>query len=82
MLVNLPNGKTVDMSFEDYLRAGKEDYNYLMSINLGAEMEDPFFGSAIRNHSRQDDDEEEPTPDTSTDEDTDDYFQDEMYSAE
>lgn len=84
MLVNLPNGKTVDMSFEDYLRSGKEDYTYLMSYNVGAEMEDPFFGSAIRNHSRQDDDdeEEEPAPNTGNDEDAVDYFQDDVYAKE
>lgn len=81
MLVNLPNGKTVDMSFEDYLRAGKEEYNYLMSINLGADMEDPFFGSAI--HGRQQlDDEEESRFDTGADEDANDYFEDDVYTTE
>lgn len=47
MLVNLPNGKTVDMSFEDYLHVNMDDYRYLMSQNYGSEMEDPFFGSVL-----------------------------------
>jgi hypothetical protein len=67
MLVNLPNGKTVDMSFEDYLRAGVEDYGYLMSHNYGADMEDPFFGSIL--HSRQIKDEDTSAEENDEDED-------------
>jgi hypothetical protein len=52
MLVNLPNGKTVDMSFDDYLRSSVEDYTYLMSQNFGLELEDPFVGSALRDRRR------------------------------
>jgi hypothetical protein len=48
MLVNLPNGKTVDMSFEDYLRLGMDEYSYLMQHNVGFETEDPFTSSVLR----------------------------------
>lgn len=53
MLINLPNGKTVDMSFEDYMRAGPGDYQYLMSQSYGYEIEDPFFGSALRDKAKK-----------------------------
>lgn len=47
MLVNLPSGKTVDMPFDDYMRMGREGYQYLMAQNLGAAIEYPFFGSVL-----------------------------------
>jgi hypothetical protein len=59
MLVNLPNGKTVDMSFDEYLRISIDDYQYLMSQNFGMEMEDPFFSSILRSKRQTEDEEEE-----------------------
>lgn len=62
MLVNLPSGKVIDMSVEDYLRMGSEGYGYMMSQNMGIEMEDPFFSSILRSKRQvkdDDDDEEE-----------------------
>jgi hypothetical protein len=47
MLVNLPNGKTVDMPIDDYLRMGREGYQYLVAQNFGAPIEYPFFGSVL-----------------------------------
>lgn len=57
MLVSLPNGRTVDMPFDDYLHMGKEGYQYLMAQNLGAPIEYPFFGSVL--HHKGADEEEE-----------------------
>lgn len=74
MLVNLPNGKTVDMSFEDYVRIGMDDYGYLMSHNIGYEMEDPFFGSILRKGAIADKPEKEEEADTDAD-DGDGYFE-------
>lgn len=47
MLVNLPNGRTVDMPVDEYLRMGREGYQYLVALNLGAPIEYPFFGSVL-----------------------------------
>jgi hypothetical protein len=47
MLVNLPNGKTVDMPFDEYLRIGREGYQYLVAQNVGTAIEYPFFGSIL-----------------------------------
>jgi hypothetical protein len=54
MLVNLPNGKTVDMSFDEYLRMGREGYQYLMANSLGTYVEHPFYSSALQNKSWRD----------------------------
>lgn len=69
MIVNLPNGKTVDLSFEDYLRIGIEDYQYLMSHNIGEDIEYPFFASIL--HYKGGDDSED---ESSTEEDDDEYL--------
>lgn len=78
MLVNLPNGKTVDISFDDYLRIGMDDYRYLMSQNFGAEMEDPFFGSVLRYRgavSRMVDKPQDPDEEDEEDEDDEEYLE-------
>jgi hypothetical protein len=67
MIVNLPNGKAVDLSFEDYLRIGMEDYQYLMSHNLGEDIEYPFFAS-ILHYKGHDDSEDEASPEDEDDE--------------
>jgi hypothetical protein len=66
MLVNLPNGKTVDIPFDDYLHMGREGYQFLMANNFGMHLENPFFGAAL-NNKREEEEEEE-------DEATDDYL--------
>ena len=56
MLIQLPNGKTIEMSVEEYLDMSDSDLQYLNSLNYGNEIENPFFGSAVekRNHSEVD----------------------------
>lgn len=49
MLVNLPNGKTVEMSFEQYISMTDEDFQYLVAAGYGEEINDPFHNSFIRN---------------------------------
>lgn len=41
------NGKVVELSVEQYLELSDEDMQYLMCLNAGDVVEDPFFGSAI-----------------------------------
>lgn len=62
MLYSLPNGKVIEMSVEQYLDITDEDFEYLISINYGESVENPFFGSIISHQSPviPDDTPEEP----------------------
>jgi len=48
MLVNLANGKTIEMSIEQYLSMTDDDFQYLVSTNSGDEIYDPFYGSVLK----------------------------------
>jgi len=48
VLYQLPNGKTIEMSTEEYLNMSDEDLHNLVSYNLGTEVNEPFYGSALR----------------------------------
>ena len=48
MLYQLPNGKVIELSVEQYLELTDEDFEYLMCINAGEMIEDPFFGTAMQ----------------------------------
>ena len=58
MLYQLPNGRTVYMSLEEYLDLTDEDIQFYVSTGQGAEPTNPFFGSCIKKPLR--DVEEEP----------------------
>jgi hypothetical protein len=47
MLYQLRNGKVIEMSVEQYLDYTDDDLQYLMCLNAGDVVEDPFFGSSI-----------------------------------
>lgn len=47
MLYSLPNGKVIEISVEQYLDMEDEEFEYLLSINYGEPIEDPFFGSIL-----------------------------------
>lgn len=47
MLYNLPNGKVIELSVEQYLELTDEELEYLISINYGESIENPFFGSVL-----------------------------------
>ena len=49
MLVQLPNGKTVDLPLHLYLDMNDSDYQFLLATNQGDEINNPFFGSALHN---------------------------------
>jgi hypothetical protein len=53
MLYQLPNGKVVYLSIEEYLDLSDEDVQYLMSIDYGEYIGDPFTGSAVENNSKE-----------------------------
>lgn len=47
MIINLPNGKTIEVSLEVYLRMTDDDFEYLMSLNFGDEVGNPFVASVL-----------------------------------
>jgi len=47
MLYNLPTGKVIELSLEQYLEMTDEEFEYLISINYGDAIENPFFGSIL-----------------------------------
>jgi hypothetical protein len=47
MIINLPNGKSIEVSLEVYLRMTDDDFEYLMSINCGDEVLNPFEASVL-----------------------------------
>ncbi len=53
MLYQLPNGKVVHLSIEEYLDLTDEDVQYLMSIDYGEHIRDPFTGSAVDRNTRE-----------------------------
>ena len=53
MLYQLPNGKVVHLTIEEYLSLTEEDLQYLMSIDYGEHIRDPFTGSAGENNTRE-----------------------------
>jgi hypothetical protein len=53
MLYQLPNGKVVNLSVEEYLDLTDEDIQYLMSIDFGDHIINPFTGSAVENNTRE-----------------------------
>jgi hypothetical protein len=60
MIINLPNGKTIEVSAEVYLRMTDEDFEYLVSINCGDDVTNPFEASVLLyGEAKQDEDYEE-----------------------
>lgn len=54
MLYQLPNGRVIEMSTEQFCDMTDEDFEYLIANQYGEEVEDPFFGSVLtsgKNHS-------------------------------
>lgn len=48
MLYQLPNGKCVEISVEQYLRMSDEELDMYMAFNSGEEVNDPFALSVLR----------------------------------
>lgn len=47
MIINLPNGKTIEVSLEVYLRMTDDDFEYLISVNSGDDVLNPFQSSVL-----------------------------------
>lgn len=55
MLYQLPNGKVIEMSTEQYVEASDEEFEYLLAFNYGESLENPWFGSIISSGKNYDD---------------------------
>ena len=53
MLYSLPNGKVIHLSIEEYLELTDLDIQFLMSIDYGEHIIDPFLGSAVQKNTRE-----------------------------
>ena len=47
MLFQLPTGKTVYLTIEEYLDLTEQDIQYLISLDYGESILNPFSGSAV-----------------------------------
>ena len=47
MIYQLPNGKTIEISVEQYLDMSDEELNQLNAYPLGESIENPWFGSVL-----------------------------------
>jgi len=53
VLYQLPNGKTIYLTVEEYLSLTDADVQYLISLNCGDTLLDPFFGSAVEKNTKE-----------------------------
>ncbi len=53
MLYQLPNGKVIYLTVEQYLELTHEDIQYLMSIDFGEHILNPFTDSAVVENTRE-----------------------------
>lgn len=64
MLYQLPNGKCIEITLEQFLRLTDQDINDLTAFNTGDMINDPFavsvlrYGPSKRSEEEEDDDEE------------------------
>jgi hypothetical protein len=78
----LPNGKTIYISIEEYLDLTDQDIQYYMSINAGQSIQNPWHGSAVKrvekNYIEEEEDVHDPDPyEDPRDEDIDEILDDE-----
>jgi hypothetical protein len=51
MIYQLPNGKSIELSIEQFLRMTDEDLKTLVAYNFGEEFNDPFIFSVLKHGS-------------------------------
>lgn len=47
MFYQLPNGKVIEMSVEQYIEMTDEELEYLIAYNYGDHLENPWIGSVL-----------------------------------
>lgn len=55
MFYQLPNGKVIELSTEQYLEMSDEELEYLIAYNYGDIYENPWHGSILTKHDRSHD---------------------------
>ena len=51
MLYQLPNGKVIEISTEQFVEMSDEELEYLIAYNYGEAIENPWQGSVLTKHS-------------------------------
>ena len=54
MLYQLPNGKVIHMSIDEYLSLTDDDVRFLVSVNAGETIINPFQGSVLQDNIKAD----------------------------
>jgi len=49
MIYQLPSGKIIELSLEQYLDMTDEDIEYFIAYNIGNEIENRFFNASLNN---------------------------------
>jgi hypothetical protein len=52
MIYQLPTGKIIEISLEQYLEMTDDDIEYFIAYEIGDYIEDPFFGCTFYNKSK------------------------------
>lgn len=63
MLYQLPNGKVIEISTEQFVEMSDEELEYLIAYNYGDVVENPWHGSILTKHDNTIDDEIDILPD-------------------
>jgi len=53
MLYQLSNGKVVHLSIEEYLNLTDDDIQYLIALDFGEDIQNPFTGSAVEQNTKE-----------------------------
>lgn len=59
MFYQLPNGKVIEISVDQFFEMSDEELEYLIAYNYGDHQENPWFGSIL---SKQEPPDDEPSP--------------------
>jgi hypothetical protein len=63
MFYQLPNGKVIEISTEQYLDMSDEELEYLIAYNYGDVVENPWHGSVLNGRVIEDSEDVDITPD-------------------
>lgn len=60
MFYQLPTGRVIEITIEQWLDLSDEEIEYLVAYNYGEVIENPWHGSILTKHTRQEEDLEIP----------------------
>ncbi len=61
MFYQLPNGKVIEMTVEQYLDMTDEELEYLIAYNYGDHLENPWVGSVLNKTDKEEISDEQPS---------------------